>query len=62
MVATDYKTYAVMDIVRHTGAASHRDLKLYSEPGGGWRGGGRRVGATARPVPQPALPLGPPAL
>nr|KAF6485184.1 lipocalin 8 [Rousettus aegyptiacus] len=30
VVATDYKTYAVMDIVRHTGAASHRDLKLYS--------------------------------
>lgn len=60
VVATDYKTYAVMDIVRHTGAASHRDLKLYSEPGGGWRDGGRRGGGHCSACAPACSPLGAP--
>ena len=38
VVDTDYKTYAIMDVVQHRGGRSHRVLKLYSEPRRG-RGG-----------------------
>ncbi|XP_053771273.1 epididymal-specific lipocalin-5 [Desmodus rotundus] len=30
VVDTDYKTYAIMDVVQHRGGRSHRVLKLYS--------------------------------
>lgn len=59
MVATDYKTYAIMNIILNRGGKPSSVLKLYSEPtasrsslgepgpsGGGRRSlGGRRVGA-----------------
>ena len=35
MVATDCKTYAIMNVVFRKGGKAHSVLKLYSEPTGG---------------------------
>lgn len=44
VVATDYKTYAIMNIVLHRGGKPSSVLKLYSEPGAS-----RSSPASARP-------------
>lgn len=54
VVATDYETYAIMDVVLHQGLKNHRVLKLYSKPAVTRQG----CVSAAPSVPGPGLTMG----
>lgn len=58
MLATDYETYAIMDVVFPSEGAARRVLKLYRKPRPGLDG---ERGSAELPVPQLLPPMGAPS-